>query len=162
MKNADTIKAYLETIASAHGDRLTPNDVLEDARRPESPLHEYFEWDESKAAQAHRLDQARTLIRSVKIIVTTERRVVTAPYYVRDPDADGDDQGYVSVPKLMTNADIAREALVAEFARASALLQRARDLAAVLGLEGDVDAIIGTIETVRQRAIESGVTAEVN
>ncbi len=53
---------------------LTPARVLAAARRPGSFLRQFFEWDDSKAAAAHRLTQARDLIRAVQVRV------------VRDPD----------------------------------------------------------------------------
>ena len=59
-------------LAEANGGRITPEQVLEDARDPESPLHNYFEWDVETAARQYWLDQARTLIRSVKIVTREE------------------------------------------------------------------------------------------
>lgn len=47
--------------------RLDPADVVEAARDPASPLHGYFEWDDTEAARQHRLGQARQLIRRIKI-----------------------------------------------------------------------------------------------
>ena len=46
---------------------LTAEAVVEAAKDPESPLHHQFEWDDSAAAHAHRLNQARQLIRTVVI-----------------------------------------------------------------------------------------------
>lgn len=46
---------------------LTPTIVVEEASDPASPLHARLEWDDAKAAHAHRLDQAHRLIQSVRI-----------------------------------------------------------------------------------------------
>lgn len=35
--------------------RLTPAEVLEEARNPESPLHDQFTWDDTEAAEKYRL-----------------------------------------------------------------------------------------------------------
>ena len=48
-------------------------DVVKEAKKKTSPLHPYFEWDDSAAAHEHRLHQARMLIRSVKVNVTIEK-----------------------------------------------------------------------------------------
>lgn len=48
---------------------LVDRDILADAESPTSPLHGYFEWDDSKAAAAHRLQQAGNLIRRVRVTV---------------------------------------------------------------------------------------------
>jgi hypothetical protein len=55
---------------AAELDRLgsfTPTDVVAAASSPESPLHKYFEWDDSKAAHKFRLSQARQLVLSIQI-----------------------------------------------------------------------------------------------
>lgn len=48
---------------------LSPGAVVEAAEPENSPLHQYFDWDDDTAAAKHRLDQARQLIRvAVKVI----------------------------------------------------------------------------------------------
>lgn len=49
---------------------VTPSKVLTTASDPNNVLHNYFEWDNTKAANEHRLNQARSLIRTV--IIRTE------------------------------------------------------------------------------------------
>lgn len=49
---------------------LTPEIVVEEAAPAVSPLHSFFEWDDSEAARRFRLQQAAGLIRSVKVRVT--------------------------------------------------------------------------------------------
>lgn len=51
------------------GRDLREADVLADARDKKSPLHAYFEWDDSVAAESHRLMQASALIRRVRVEV---------------------------------------------------------------------------------------------
>lgn len=43
----------------------TPENIVEVARHKSSPLHKYFEWDDSIAAHKYRLTQARTLVLSI-------------------------------------------------------------------------------------------------
>lgn len=135
----DAIRMRLMEIEAANKGVLTPDAVIEDAKDPDSPLHDQFEWDTSKAAYRYWLDQARALITSVKVVETIEKRKVSTVYYVRNPKADSDEQGYVSVTTLKSDEDLAREAIYAEFMRARALMERARDLAAVLNLVEEVD-----------------------
>lgn len=48
---------------------LHPATVIDEARNKKSPLHAQFTWDDSKAAAAHRMNEARNLIRvAVKVI----------------------------------------------------------------------------------------------
>lgn len=44
--------------------------VVEEAESPDSPLHSHITWDDTIAASKRRLDEARKLIRSVKINIT--------------------------------------------------------------------------------------------
>lgn len=48
---------------------LTASRVLEAAQPPEAPLHPLFEWDDQVAAHAHRLAQARSVIKAVELVI---------------------------------------------------------------------------------------------
>lgn len=71
-KNADaqTIGEALEKIRLARGGELTPANVVKEAENPTHYLHGFFEWDDAKAAEQHRLDQARGIIRLVRLADT--------------------------------------------------------------------------------------------
>lgn len=63
----ETIAGELQRIWSDQGQKLTPVAILAEAADETHPLHECFEWDDSLAAEQHRLWQARMLIRSVRV-----------------------------------------------------------------------------------------------
>lgn len=63
----DVIGAELTRIKDANNGRLTPGAVVEEARNRRNPLHRHFEWNDKTAAEAYRLDQARSLIRIIQI-----------------------------------------------------------------------------------------------
>ena len=118
------IKKRLSELNAKHG-HLTAEMVLNDARDPRSPLHDRFEWDDSTAAEAYRIIQARVLIKTIRY----ECRVVKAPAmrvpeYVRDPKQAGRCQGYIAVPR--TDKDAAQDFLLDELDRALGLLRRAQ------------------------------------
>lgn len=94
--DAQAVGETLETLRLEHG-RLTPIAVVEIASDERSPIHKYFTWDDSTAANEYRLWEARSLIRSVTVTVE-EREPVSAFVNVR---ADG--QYYQSVEVLATN-----------------------------------------------------------
>ncbi len=60
-------EALAEITESAKG-RLKPQDVVLAARPATSPLHRHFEWDDTVAADQYRLDQARSIIRIVRVV----------------------------------------------------------------------------------------------
>lgn len=69
---AQAVGERLAEIAEAAEGALHPRDVVADARRDTSPLHPLFEWDDRKAAVAHRLTQAREVIASIVVHVVGE------------------------------------------------------------------------------------------
>ena len=103
----------------------------------------------AKPAQ-HRLDQARALIR-IRMTMTVDEVEVYAPSYIRTPDAEARDQGYTSVMKLRDDKESARAALRTEIARVVSALERARDVATVLGLREEFEAMIQTVTKVQER-----------
>ena len=52
----------LKRIASANDNKLEPEVVVQEASSDDSPLHKYFEWDDSVAGQRWRVHQARMMI----------------------------------------------------------------------------------------------------
>lgn len=66
----------------------TPEEVVELARPKNSPIHKYFEWDDTRAAYLYRLQQARKMINCVVEIIDD----ITAPKAVSVVlSADGED-----------------------------------------------------------------------
>ena len=63
---ADRINTILK-IKEKNG--LTAEAVLNDAKKKTSPLHELFEWDDEKAGDLYRLQQARFIINEVKVVI---------------------------------------------------------------------------------------------
>lgn len=63
---AQVMGEALAKIAADNAGRLKPKHVVEAARDPKNALHGFFEWDDKRAADAHRLDQARAIIRIVQ------------------------------------------------------------------------------------------------
>jgi hypothetical protein len=144
------VRAAVVAIEDQDG-RITPEAVVQAAADPDSVLHEHFEWDDSKAGYAYRLEQARQLIRSVQVVVKTDTRVISTVHYVRDPSREADEQGYVSLAHIKTEHESALTMLRLEFARATACLRRAEDLADALGLREEVVAVQRRVERARRK-----------
>ncbi len=64
---AQLVGEELEAMRVRRNGHLTPRGVVEDARSADSPLHPIFEWNDVKAAEAHRETQARELLRMVVV-----------------------------------------------------------------------------------------------
>lgn len=82
-------RPVLEELIQRDGS-LTPHSVLEEAIPEESPLHHYFEWDDTEAAHRHRLDQARSLIQRYRFAVEVEpERFVQIRSFTNVPTREG-------------------------------------------------------------------------
>lgn len=137
LKASRVVMAAIKELERERG-VLLPADVLERAKDPDSPLHEFFEWDDSVAANLYRLDQARTLIRTVKLTVTVEEISFSIPAYVRDPDRSASEPGYRSVASIRTEEDSARAVVVGEMERVVNAMNRAKNLAVALGFPEEI------------------------
>jgi hypothetical protein len=101
----------LEAIRVANAGELHPQAVVEGARPPESLLHRYFEWNDQKAADAYRVDQARALIRSIRVIDDDDR---SRPAFVSIRADAG--VAYRSIEDVLSNGDL-RDRLLAQAQR---------------------------------------------
>ena len=97
--------------------RLTAPAVVAAAQPPQSALHPFFEWNDAKAGEAYRLEQARRLIRSVVVEIDSgdEHRALRAwPSYTPDDEqAEGVRDVYVQVDVLRSDPDIRKKVLTA-------------------------------------------------
>jgi len=131
--------------------RLTPEQVVEAATDKKHPLHGEFEWNNKKAGHLYRMEQARTLIRSVRLVRGEGASVVREIAYVRDQSKGNRDQGYISVPRLRNEKENARESVLYEFTRACSALARAREVAFCLGLQDEIERLCRSVDDVRKQ-----------
>lgn len=107
--------------------RITAAEVLDAARPEDSPIHACFDWDNSAAAELWRLEQARDLIRRVRIEVTYQETTIRTVAYVRDPVAAKEDEGgYVHLLKATKRS--AADIVHAEWSAVYDLARRALDI----------------------------------
>ncbi len=89
---------------------LRAHDVVEAAKAPTHPLHQHFEWNNTKAAAAYRLVQARNLIRSITVIRPAEDRPVMRPiYFSLDSDRIQHGGGYQRIETIMASDALQEE-----------------------------------------------------
>ena len=101
---AKEVGAHLDMLRQRLNGELQPADVVADAKNPNSPLHSFFEWSDTKAAHEHRLQQARGLIRSVvAIYVREEKPAVRTRAFVHIPQ--GETSHYRSADHAMSQRD---------------------------------------------------------
>lgn len=84
---------------------IKPEHFVEEASAEDSPLHNMLEWDDTKAGRAHRLYQARSIIRCVYIKrVEQSNQPARIAAFVSISDAE-DGRRYVPTIAAMSDAD---------------------------------------------------------
>jgi hypothetical protein len=68
---ADITAQEFERVIGKYG-KLTPDNLVDESRDVNSVLHCEFNWDDTSAAEAHRREQAKRLIGSLRVIVIDE------------------------------------------------------------------------------------------
>lgn len=113
-KKATVIGRYLERVERKAG-AVTPEEVVKEARDPDSPLHPYFEWDDTEAAKEYRLWQARSLINHLIVVIKTpEGDIDTKGWHsVRITMGDESGRGYASMATVQDSYDL-KEQVVAQ------------------------------------------------
>lgn len=141
MKGADPqrLGEALDKIAADNDGQLTPRAMVTSGRRRGHPLNRHFEWDDAKAADAHRLQQARQIVHAIRVI--DESQPEAPPRIAYLSIAEGDGSGFAYRPRSAV-ADSARlQRLVLE--------QAERDLAAwerrYSEIAGDLTAAIALV-----------------
>lgn len=125
--NATLVGNHIELLRQQQKGEITPEDVIADARNPNSPLHSFFEWDDTAAAEQHRLQQARGLIRSViAVYVSEDRPAVRAKAYVHIPDPGA--QHYREACHAMSQARTRKMVLQRAWRELQAWRDRYKDL----------------------------------
>ncbi len=158
MSDMNTRREAIKALEDTDG-RTTAEKLVQAASNPGHPMHPDFEWDNEVAGHLHRLDTARRIIASVTVIITDVSKRISAPAYVRDPDAPAGVQGYRSTARLRTERESAQEALLNEATRLQGQLDRMRDVAAALDLSDELDAVIEAAMTLRDKLRRTAETA---
>lgn len=96
--SADVAGQTIEQLAHANGGAAKPEQLVDVARPRRHPLHGYFEWRDDVAAEAHRISQARNLIRAVVI-----QPAPSAPTYIRAFVSIVPGHGYELIAAVMSD-----------------------------------------------------------
>lgn len=142
--NPQVIGQALEKIMEAQGGELTPKAVVDSARAKNHPLHPHFEWNDTLAAESYRLDQARNLIRIVRVEDTQAEDGTSRAFISVN---DGDSTAYRPLAQIKRSADLQLAVLKQAQRDLEAWERRYRDLT-------DICQIVQSARAAVQRKIE--------
>jgi hypothetical protein len=146
-----TAMDVMQALAKANGGTITPEALVDAARDKESPLHEYFEWDDATAAHQYRLEQARRMIRACHVKEIIRKETLEIPYFVKDPAIDQNEPGYRETAKVATDEDFAQTMILREIISARGQLKRVSNFAKYVGVGSDVDDLIDRLDKIYRR-----------
>lgn len=113
----------LERIERAHG-VVTPYNLLEESRPGSAVLHTLFEWNDSTAAEQHRLSQAREIIGNIAVVRIWDRPTPEPVRAFVNILPKTQERGYVSIVKVLSNADYTQQMLSQALADFAALRRK--------------------------------------
>ena len=139
MTPVEELPDILAKICKANQGILRPADIVEAAEPTDHPLHDRFEWDNTKAGHEYRLWQAREIIAvAVKVIDADPKHEATRAYVSLISDRGTPGGGYRTVDAVLRNRKLREEwyqqalAELREFERKYRRLHRLRNIFAAL------------------------------
>jgi hypothetical protein len=133
----------LEAIRKRHNGHLLPKYVVDDARKPSSPLHDAFTWDDTEAADQYRLVQARYLIRHIVVVISEKNepeRTIRALVSIRGEDDNGS-TSYVAIDDAMRSKNLRAQVLQKAYDELIAWAERYRRLQEFAAVIEVIDAL---------------------
>jgi len=82
------------------GGKCTPDQIVKSASPPSSPIHRYFDWDNTIAASKWRLHQARNMIDCLVTIIDEKPVKAFHSVYIKK------ERAYVRVDKIKASKDL--------------------------------------------------------
>lgn len=137
---ADVAGAELERIRAANEGVLRPADVVAESEPAEAPLHPAFEWDDERAADLYRQDQARQVIRSLRVVRAGEEAADPQPVYLHVAPADDPrGQQYLPTAEVMADEELRSRALAEAVAQLRGWQKRYGGIRELAGVSAAID-----------------------
>jgi hypothetical protein len=143
--NMDAQRIGLHLEALRQRTQLTPKSVVDDARGHRSPLHDYFEWDDAKAAESHRRQQARVLLGNLTIDVRVKGHKPTIMRAFVSINRD-DEQQYEALEVALTDDHLRRQVLAEALGELNSWRSRYQELRELAQVFSAIDSVQGQLE----------------
>ena len=122
--DAQIVGDRIEEIRQKNNGIVTPEAIVEDAKDPESPLHDEFEWDVEKAAYRHWKARARSMTNHIVVVrIQSEDAEEGKPAFI-SVEVTQYQRGYVTLDQVVSNQDWREYAIEACFRMLKGLQKR--------------------------------------
>lgn len=131
----DKMAAILGDILEKFGDSLTPEQLVEVARPARSPIHKLFTWDNTKAAHAFRVAEARDHIRHLEVIIIHDKKpMATRAYHAVVIDAEEpSEKHYTSLSAIVKSPELSQQVVRQAKREAVGWRKRYADYSSIFG-----------------------------
>lgn len=144
LRISEAAVSELNALSESNGGLLKPEHVLERARSKRSALHTLFTWDNARAGELRRLDEARAIIISVKVRI--EARPHEPPMKVRAYVSLAEDRvtggGYRPITVVLRDSSQRAQLLRTAIQEFAALRKKYEALAELTKLYDELDAVL--------------------
>ncbi len=143
---ADVFGLELEKIENEKG-TVKAADVVAAARDPKSPIHILFTWDDAKAAEEHRKDQARNLIGGLQVVrvrTSTNGPVSNRAFHLVKPEGDSK-RGYVGRDRVVGDADLRKQVIASAKRELEGFIKKFQHIAAMGKYMPDLQTIVDSM-----------------
>jgi len=130
----------IERLKKINGE-LSPQLVLKSARPKNSVLHECFEWDNAKAAQKYRLQQASYLLRAIEIVYIGDDGEKTKPvraFVALIEEGTYKPRSYKAIGEVMSDKQLKAQYLSGLLSEYEALGRRNKNVAEFAGIHNAI------------------------
>lgn len=133
--DANVVGQEIEKLQEVRG-FVTPVDLVDEARSEASPLHPAFTWDDARAGDLRRLDEARSILRHITIRIIrdepqSEPLVMRALVHVTSGDGGA---RYVPIMVAMHDIDLRAEVIARAQSELATWARRYREYEELAGI----------------------------
>lgn len=101
-RDAERAGRVIQDIQGHAGGACAPKALVDAAKSPKSPIHHLFEWNDGVAAERYRLEQARWVIRSVRIeYQSADQKTVSVRPFIAVSEPGESQKVYVGIDRAM-------------------------------------------------------------
>ena len=149
-EDAEVFRQRMQEIAKNTPDGIaTPEAIIEDARKKNSPIHRFYEWDKDIAFEQYLLDRTRHIVKSIQYAVHYNQQVVAvrAFEHVTSP---GGVRGYKAIEEVKCDEFYKRQVVEEALATIRRFEQKYNEMLEFFGLSSRVSTIRKKIEESRE------------
>ncbi len=143
----DVKKTYnaLTAIQRKHG-AVIPEAVVQTARNKRSVLHKYFTWDDTEAANLHRLNEARLLSRSIEVVYDDAPEIGVRAFFVTTAEVNDETRNvYLSTAEILADPGMRDELLQRAIREFNAFRGKYKDLSELAQVFAAFDDMAGEV-----------------